>query len=207
MDYKASLKYAIEAIAKYLKTDFGQLYAKQFLTEQDLTNWKRRCWVKVKGLHPGDILDGYEMLVGQKPLHLPTIPELANAALHCQKVRETQEKNQAEAERISLMPPKPEISESVARQNLKKIRELLGDAFDRIEKPETETEKAARLVRLEEKRLAHEALLDKDFPLRGKDIVPPPTHECHVGWCRNPGTMSNATTGNVNYYCNEHFKN
>lgn len=206
MDYKQSLVYAIETLTKQLKTDFGRLYSSRFTNDQELRDWKNRLWTKARGLHPQDMLDGYESIVDTKPGRLPEIPEIVAATLVFQKIRVNQEKNQAEAERISLMPPKPEISESVARQNLKKIRELLGTAFDGMEQPETEQQRKERLVRLEQKRLAHEELLNKDFPMRGKDIMPPPSHECHVGWCRKPGTMSNAITGNGNYYCREHFK-
>lgn len=205
MDYKQSMVYAIETLARQLKIDFGRLYSSRFANDQDLKDWKNRLWTKAKGLHPQDMLDGYESIVDTKPGRLPEIPEIVAATLDFQKKRTQEEKNKSEAERIGMMPPKPEISESVARQNLKKIRELLGTTFGRMEEPETGQQRKERLIRLEQKRIAHEELLNKDFPLRGQDIIPPPSHECHVGWCRKPGTLSSSVSGNGNFYCSEHF--
>jgi hypothetical protein len=205
MDYKQSMVYAIETLAKQLKTDFGRLYSSRFTNDQELKDWKNRLWTKAKGLHPQDMLDGYESIVDTKPGRLPEIPEIVAATLVFLKIRVNQEKNQAEADRIALMPPKKEISESVARKNMDKIKKKLGTAFDRMDEHETEQQKKERLIRLEQKRLEHEELLNESFPMRGKDIIPIPSHECHVGWCRKPGTMSNATTGNGNFYCGEHF--
>ena len=200
------LKNAVIQLVNAMAADFGDRYKQAFKDDEQVLQLKRRLYAKLKGLHIGDIYDGYELLVEQKPSFVPTVPEIVESVINCQKTRINQEKNQAEADRISLMPPKPEISESVARQNLKKIHELLGNAFDGMEQPETEQQRKDRLVRLGEKRLEHEEILNKAFPMRGKDIIPPPSHECHVGWCRKPGTMSNATTGNGNFYCGEHFK-
>jgi hypothetical protein len=143
-------------------------------------------------------------LVEKKPSYVPTVPEIAESVLYCQKKRLNDEKNQTEAERIGLMPPKQEVSESVARQNLKKIRELLGNAMADIDKPETPKEKAERLERLKEKSASHEELLKKSFPLHGKQLMAV-DHKCHVGWCDKYGTMSHAISGNGNWYCAEHF--
>lgn len=199
--------YAIDMVVKCLKIDFGHLFSSRFKTEDELRGWKNRLWKKLKGLGPQDVLDGYEMLTERNPSDMPEIPELLSATLHCQKMRLADEKNRAEAERLSALPHQPGISESVARQNLAEIRRLLGDVMSGMEKKETGQQQKDRLTRLEEKRIAHEALLDKDFPLRGKDVIPHPGHTCSVGWCPKPGTMSSAITGNGNFYCREHFRN
>lgn len=204
MDYKRSLEYAIKTIAKQLKTDFGQLYVKQFSLEDELIDWKRRAWVKLKGLHPQDILDGYEMLIEKKPSHMPTIPEITEATLFFQKQRKQRDKDNVEAVRIAGLP-KPEMSEPGAKQNLKKIHEMLCKAFKNYDKKETEKERKARALRLEEKRLAHEKLLRQSIPLYGKTIIDQ-DHKCQVGWCDRPGVLSGTTSGGSNFFCNEHFK-
>jgi hypothetical protein len=206
MDYKRSLVYALKTIANCLKTDFGHLYSAQFKSEKDLGEWKKRIWEKMNGMHPQDILDGYDAIVDAKPSHLPTIPELLESTLTAQKNRRKQESNKAESARVGLLPPKQEIPDSVARENFKKIREMLGNAMDKIDDQETKTEREERLVRLKQKWDAHETLLDNGFPNRDKEFMPHPSHECSVGWCRKPGTITSSTTGNGNYFCIEHFR-
>jgi hypothetical protein len=198
--------FAIETIARQLKIDFGRLYSSRFTNDQEIKDWKNRLWGKIKGLHPQDMLDGYESIVDTKPGRLPEIPEIVSATLVFQKIRKKNEKNNAEAERIALIPPKPEISDSVARQNLKKIHELVGSAFSRVDSQENENQRKDRLVRLEEKCLDYDGLIKKDFPMIDKQFIPSPDHECNVGWCRSAGTVSSSTTGNGSFYCSEHYR-
>lgn len=198
MDYRQSLAYAIKFIAKVMKADFGMLYAKQFPTEEDFVIWKKRMWQKLKGLHPQDILDGYDYLLGQKPNHLPGIPEIVAATLHCQKQRLKSEREVAETNRLAALPPSQEIPDDMAKQNLVKIRALLAEAFNRNHLNDTEEKRQEQLA-------AHDELLKRDFPMYGK-VVMDTTHKCAVGWCGNPGVLTNATSGAEHWYCNEHFK-
>lgn len=205
MDYKQSLVYALKLIEKNMRSDFGHLYSTQFKTDEDLRDWKKRIYTKLNGLHPKDILDGYEAIVDAKPAHMPTIPEILDATTHSQKTRLKHEQNQREAERLSALPPSKEISDNIAHENLKRIRALLADAGEKMDKKETEAERKERLVRLEQKRLAHEELIKQDFPLHGKELITI-THKCSVGWCDKPGTLSSAISGNGNYFCREHWR-
>lgn len=198
------LKKAVIQLVNVMASDFGDRFKQAFKDDEQITQLKRRLYGKLKGLHIADIYDGYEMLVDKKPSYVPTVPEIVESVLYCQKKRLNDEKNQTEAERIGLMPPKQEVSESVARQNLKKIRELLGDAMGDMDKSETAQEKAERMERLKEKSASNDALLKKAFPLHGKPLMAV-DHQCHVGWCDKYGTMSHSITGNGNWYCAEHF--
>ena len=199
------LKKAVIQLVNVMATDFGDRFKQAFKDDEQITQLKRRLYGKLKGLHIPDIYDGYEMLVDKKPSYVPTVPEIVESVLYCQKKRLNDEKNQTEAERIGLMPPKQEVSESVARQNLKKIRELLGNAMADIDKPETAQEKTERMERLKLKSASHEGFLKKTFPLYGKSLMAI-DHKCHVGWCDKYCTISHAITGNGNWYCAEHFR-
>lgn len=200
-----SLKIAVIQLVNVMASDFGDRFKQAFKDDEQITQLKRRLYVKLKGLHVQDIYDGYELLVDKKPSFVPTVPEIVESVLYCQKKRLSDEKNQTEADRIGLMLPKQEISESVARQNLKKINELLGNAMADMDKPETAQEKAERLERKKEQSASHDELLKKTFPLYGKRLMAV-EHKCHVGWCQDHGTISSSTTGSGNFYCNEHFR-
>lgn len=204
-DYKATLKISLQVMERCLKTDYGNLFTSQFKTDEDHDNWKRRIHSKLNGMHPQDILDGYELLTDAKPNSPPKIPEIVEATIRAKKIRLDHEKNQAETARIGSMPKKPEISDSVAMENIKKIRELLGNTMANMEKPETQEEREARLARLKASIESHEELLIKDFPGLGKKLITPVQHECGVGWCREIGTRSSSITGNGVFYCKEHY--
>jgi hypothetical protein len=204
-DYKATLKISLQVMERCLKTDYGNLFTSQFKTDEDHDNWKRRIHSKLNGMHPQDILDGYELLTDAKPNSPPKIPEIVEATIRAKKIRLDYEKNQAETARLESLPKKPEISDSVAKENLAKIRDLLGKATAAMERPETGDEKIERLARLKQKTIDHDALLAKDFPGLGKKLITPVQHECGVGWCREIGTRSSSITGNGVFYCKEHY--
>lgn len=205
------MRRAIRSLTNMMRLDYGGLFTHQFPKddkgrEREVKAWQFRLLSKLRGLDPRDVLDGYDTLLGEKPSALPTVPELVAATLRQQKLRLKESQGQAEAERVALLPPKPEVPDTVARQNLAKIREMLGQATAGAGAKETEAEREARLKRLADKVAAHEALLQKDFPLYGKPLVVKPAHQCAVGWCDRPGTTSSGTKGDGKYYCGEHYR-
>lgn len=204
MDYRQSLVYAVDMVAKNLKHDFGNYLKARFDSDNDLSDWKNRLYAKLKGLHPQDILDGYDMVVDKKPSHMPEIPELLSATLTCQKERVRAAKNMIESEQIALMSPRQEISGSVARQNLAKIRGLASESMANMENTETPAQRDERLARLKQKTVEHDAIMDDAFKGQVKAYIDP-AHQCNVGWCGKPGVKSTAITGNGNFYCRDHY--
>lgn len=199
------LAQAVKTVVDVMRTDFGERFARAFADAEQVRQLKRRLYAKLKGLAVCDIIDGYDDLVATKPAFVPSVPEIVEAVLCAQKARLKAEREASEARRIAALPPSPEISESAAKQNLAKIRALLSDACADMGKRETEGERQARLKRLDDKVAAHEALLDQAFPHRGKPRMVETHHECAVGWCMNPGTLSHSTNGG-SFFCREHFK-
>lgn len=196
---------AVKTLVDVMSSDFGERFKQTFTDAEQLRQLKRRLYSKLKGIEVCDIYDGYERLVELKPSFVPTVPEITESILHSQKTRLKHEQNQKEAERLSALPTSKEISDSIAHENLKRIKALLADVGEKMEKKETEAQRKERMVRLEQKRLAHEELLKQDFPLHGKELISI-THKCSVGWCDKPGTLSNAISGNGNYFCREHWR-
>lgn len=197
-------KKAVIQLVKVMSSDFGDRFRQAFKDEDQVKQLKQRLYSKLKGLHVGDIYDGYELLVEKKPSFVPSVPEVVEAVLAAQKMRIKVEREQQETQRLATLPPPQVVSESAARANLRKIHELLGEAGKKMERPETETEKQARLVRLAEARKNHEELLSKEIPLYGKTIINP-EHKCAVGWCDSSGTMTSSTSGSQTWYCSRHF--
>lgn len=185
-----------------LTLDYTVLFKSRFACDDDLRAWKNRLFQKLGGLDPRDFLSGYERLIELKPSRMPEIPDLLWATLECQKGRVKLEKNFEESNRVALMPPKKDMPESVARENLGKIRFLLSKAMHRIN---TNVDGKERLLLLEEKIQQHERLLDISFPNRGKTYLNQ-QHKCSVGWCDNHGTMSSSTSGSSNWFCRGHMK-
>lgn len=197
------LALAVKTVVDVMRTDFGDRFAKAFADAEQVRQLKRRLYAKLRGLAICDIYDGYDLLVESKPSFVPTVPEIVEAVLAAQKLRLKAEREAKQAEHAALSPPRPEVSETVAGANLKKIRELSGKAFADTDKSETGAEKAEGLARLADKAAAHRALLKQDFPELGRTYLAP-SHECSVGFCRDPGTRAHGRGGN--YYCAAHFR-
>lgn len=187
-----------------LKTDFGQLYAKQFATDEDLGEWKRRLGKQVFGRAICDIDDAYDEWVKQNPSMIPTIPEYVEMVDKCQKQRVKAQAEKEKAERVALLPPKPVIPENVAKANIEKIRQLLREAGQKMEIKSTPETDAARKSRLEFQVSLHDALLIKDFPGLGRTYIAPLEHQCSVGYCTDAGTLARDRGA---FYCLKHDRN
>jgi hypothetical protein len=197
----------IVSMVDAMRADYGDNFKRTFTDKEQLTQLKRRLYSKLKGLDLADIMDGYDKITSEKKSFLPTIPEIVGATLHCQKERKKAERDKAEVLHLSTLPPVSVVPENVARDNLKKLREMFCDALSKADSPETMQGKAERLVRLNQSFLGHEAVMKRDFKNYGKQVIDL-DHNCSVSFCGRLGTFTASTSGASNWYCKEHyFKN
>lgn len=185
-----------------MKTDFGERFSRVYPSAESIEHLKARLLTKLTGFNPVDIVNGYEQLIETKPAYVPSVPEIAEAVREEKTARIRREQAQSEVARLSALPPPKAPPDSVAKENLRQIRELLGNAAAKIDRRETETERQDRLVRLETKRRGHEAMLAACFAQPYVEAA----QQCKVGWCTKPGTLSASTKGSENWFCAEHFK-
>jgi len=74
------LKKVIVNLVEVMKTDFGQMFKKQFTDDESLTNYKRRLYQKLdkEKYTPDVITAGYERFVSNAPKFPPSVPVLIN---------------------------------------------------------------------------------------------------------------------------------
>ena len=74
------LKKVIVALIEVMKTDFGQMFKKQFTDDESLTNYKRRLYQKLdKEKYKAELITaGYERFVSNAPKFPPSVPVLIN---------------------------------------------------------------------------------------------------------------------------------
>ena len=74
------LKKVIVDLVEVMKTDFGQMFKKQFTDDESLTNYKRRIYQKLdKERYTADVITaGYERFVANAPTFPPSVPVLIN---------------------------------------------------------------------------------------------------------------------------------
>jgi len=75
-----TLKKVIVDLVDVMKTDFGQMFKKQFTDDECLTNYKRRLYQKLdKDKYTPDVItSGYERFVSTAPTFPPSVPVLIN---------------------------------------------------------------------------------------------------------------------------------
>jgi hypothetical protein len=74
------LKKVIVNLVEVMKTDFGQMFKKQFTDDDSLANYKRRLYQKLDKdkYTPEVITSGYERFVANAPTFPPSVPVLIN---------------------------------------------------------------------------------------------------------------------------------
>lgn len=184
----------ILSITIAMKADFGQQYIKQFAIEEDLRQYKRQLYVRMKGRNLQDIMTAYDDYVDAGNEFCPNVPQLIKHVDEAAKNRRRTEANCAEALRIGNTP-KTTI-ECQPLEMLKEAREALKQKQQTSE--EKMRDRAAALKAHEELLRAHKDKIQRKYC--------DTEHSCHVGYCANPGTMSHGTTGNGNFYCPEHYR-
>ena len=75
-----TLKQVIVDLVDVMKTDFGQMFKKQFTDDECLTNYKRRIYQKLdKDKYTAEVItSGYERFVSNAPKFPPSVPVLIN---------------------------------------------------------------------------------------------------------------------------------
>lgn len=181
-------------ITKAMKADFGQQYIKQFAVDEDLRQYKRRLYAKLRDKNLADIMTAYDDYVEAGNKFCPNIPELLEHIDEAAKNRRRLEANHEEALRIGNTP-KPTI-ECQPLEMLKDAREALRQKQQTSE--EKMRDRAAALKAHEELLHAHRNNIQRKYADN--------EHSCHVGYCSKPGTMSTGTTGKGNFYCAENYR-
>jgi len=187
---KDPLALIIVEITKAMKADFGRQYQAQFKTDDDMTQYKRRLYAKLRGIDINDIADGYELYVDAGKTFCPGIPELLDFIRQAEKSRKQNLSNLADADRVAALP-----APSIECNPLQILAEAKQSAIAC----------AARDMSMAEKLKAHDALLTlhahhikrRDFNFE---------NACAVSYCKLPGGLSHNTKGGGPFYCREHYR-
>jgi len=184
------LQKLIISLIDAMRADFGVAFQKQFSDPENLRQYKRRLYQKLRERDHRDVLDGYEVYVDSAPKFPPKIPELLGLFSDAEKRRLLAEKNASEAQNVTALPP-PVTHECDPVAMLVEAKEAAtGNGANR-----------------DERLKAHEALIN--IHRGGGKIKARPdvsAHKCEHGMCHRAGTISSTTTGGGNFYCAEHFR-
>ncbi len=187
------LRDIIVHITDAMKADFGQQYAKLYADKEELRQFKRRLYSKLKGSTIVDIKNAYEAYVNSGNPFCPTIPNLLAFIINAEKDRKKAEKNAVESARIAALPP-PTIECNPV--------EILAKARADNSVFYTEEERA---IRHQENLRRHEMLLQADSH-KIRHIYADPSHFCNVDGCTKAGSFSSGTRGDGNFYCSSHYR-
>lgn len=190
-----SVKQAIVSMVKAMQADYGRTFQTQFHDETVLQDYKNRLLTKLRDLPIGAIIAGYEKAAEANPKFCPTVSEIVASVLQVVKQAKKEEKNRLEAERVAALPPPKTIQCNPVA--------MLKDAMQRIAGEEAGMSKTEKLARHHARLKDHEALMAAHVATIRLDAQ---DHLCSASFCDNPGTLSHATTGSSNFYCNEHFR-
>lgn len=185
------LAQVILQITHAMKIDFCAQYKKQFQTDEDLRQYKRRLYIKLINASVTDIIDGYEAYIEAGKTFCPTIPELITNIEAARKKRLQKEANNREVQRVAALPPPTREINAI---------ELLREA-----KKEKQCDNKTWLER---KKLAlqnHEAVLY----LNWHKFQHGPTgenHRCEYPSCEKIGTVSNNSGVGAIFFCKEHYR-
>ncbi len=200
------LKDCILDLINAMKADFGKKFEARFPNtdegNEDLRQYKRRLYAKLRDWEICDIIDGYENFIDSKPDWPPTVPDLITSVEDAIVIRRRKERSDAELER------KAEAAK--ARHGKKPIEcnpiAMLREAIDNVDQYKDEnTEK--RAIRRKQIINHHDRLIiDFEQMNHSRLSVPAVGHTCSVAICFKPGVLSHSVKGGDNWYCQEHFK-
>lgn len=183
------LALVIVQITNAMKADFGRQYQVQFKTNEDLTQYKRRLYTKLRAFDINDIANGYESYIDSGKTFCPTVPDLLECVEEEKKRRIQREQAATEVHRVATLPPP-----TIQCDPLK----MLADAKQAAQQRKDGPSMGERLV-------AHNALLT----LHSKYIKKREFGSekcCEVGYCKKPGAFSHNTKGGGPFYCLEHYR-
>jgi len=189
------LKKTIVNMIRAMRSDYGQVFIKQFQSEEALTDFKQRLYQKLNGLPIDAIVDGYELCAERNTRFCPTVPGIVECVMETVKRNKKLAANKAETESVAALPPPAIICDPLALLAKAKAASRTGNKED----------KAAWMTRKAEALKNHEAVLT----LYGQNIkhrYAQPEHLCIANGCHDAGTLSSGTKGGGNWFCKKHFK-
>jgi len=189
------LKKTIVNMIRAMRSDYGQVFIKQFQGEEVLTDFKQRLYQKLNGLPIDAIVDGYELCAERNTRFCPTVPGIVECVLETVKRNKKLEVNKAETESVAALPPPTIICDPLALLAKAKAASRTGNKED----------KAAWMTRKAEALRNNDAVLI----LHGRNIkrrYAQAEHSCAVNGCHDIGTLSPGTKGSDNWFCIKHFK-
>jgi len=150
------LALCIVQLVEAMRTDFGQKFKAKFQNENDLRQYKRRLYAKLRGRSIPCIRDGYERYVDSGAAWPPEIPELVDCVAKVEALWLANEKRRNESDHYAALPAPTMTVDALA---------LLAEAKAKADArgPESLEERQAKLAALEQN---HNAVL----ALHGRNI-------------------------------------
>lgn len=178
------LAMVIQEVTVAMKTDFGRQYQSQFKTDEDLRQYKRRLYTKLRDFDINDVADGYEIYVNSNKGFCPTIPEFIACVEQAEKESRRRREAEIEVARVAALPP-PTVQCNSA--------EMLRQAKA---KPKGDLQAALK---------NHDAVLKiNSHNIKSRRFGP--EHSCAIGFCQKAGALSHNTKGGGPFYCLEHYR-
>ena len=161
-----------------------------FSDTEDIRNFKNMLYTKIKNNNcsTSAIVDGVDLAIERSPKFPPTLPQICAAIIQEQKKIEKAGVQAAEVKSIE--------NKSVTENNCDPVT-MLADAKRESDKTQCHQEKVN----------AHDELI-KDHLRRGlvSQVMHQAEKSCSVGFCTNPGSISNSVNGSEQWFCIEHFR-
>lgn len=200
------LKNCILNLVNAMKADFGKKFEARFPNtdegNEDLRQYKRRLYAKLRDREICDIIDGYENFIDSKPDWPPTVPDLIAAVKDASFLRHRKELSDAELERKTEAAKAGPMKKQIECNPIAMLREARSNA-DQYKDENTE-KRAIRRKQI----INHHGRLIIDFEQMNHSrlSVPAVGHTCSVAICFKPGVLSHSVNGVDNWYCQEHFR-
>ena len=193
---QTELNKAVLVIMRIMMQDYAPQYKKICYDKQSAEDFKNRMLKKLANFHPADIYDGYDMATEQSPEFLPNIPTLYAQVEILDKKRKQLAKNTQETLRMEASPEPTIQCNPMA---------MLVEARAKLKNKYPKDTEEARLIRLAIAREEHAKVMEAYEKKKASHGVSQ-DHACNFHNCFNPGTTSQLTGENINYYCSEHFR-
>jgi len=182
------------SIMRVLSVDYPQQWKKDYPSQDDKKQLKRRLLQLLASFPQECIVNGYENCIAKHPDYMPTIPSIMayiadEHAKHRQKLKNQEEVKQLENRPA---PKKTMTSNDLLRFMSEALQVSSGNETDRLKRLKEASENNKELVREHTKKgLIRTSIMTGVLCAK----------------CGRPGVLSNGITGNGNFYCSVHFIN
>jgi len=184
-------KSVVVSLMNAMLADYPSQYRKNYPSKESAGVFKQRLISKLSRFKNEDIIDGYEYCIDVNPRFMPAIPELIGAVTNLDKKRRKESEAIEIENKAGLLPSPTHLVDPL---------KLLAGAKNNKHDDNSEE---ARLIRLAEKKKAHEALI-----IISKGITQPrhnTGHGCHFSGCDKSGGISSGLQGGGSFYCADHY--